>query len=224
MKKQISRFYGVAHIKGGSGKTATAIQMAVLLAESGREVLFVDGDTKGTHATKLLRRRNEDRTEEQPEISYTQLRSKKHLLDLVERAETEGFDLVIDTNPTVSDVFVGVLTLCQVAIHPIRLGHVELDSFSSLIDLLGMIAPIRKANNMPKLRSRTLVTDFRPSKQGRNIRDYLDGLEEMKYLGEIPHSERFGEALVGGFALWEVAKHHQHIVQIREVIGGCIER
>lgn len=222
--KKPSRIYCVAHLKGGSGKTATAINMAVMLGELGRKVIFVDADVKGAHGTRLLKRRAEQKRDEQPEILFTQLRSKKHLLEIIVQAEAGGFDVIIDTNPTVTDIFVSALTVAHVGIHPIRQGHTELDSLPNFIELLDLIRPVRRDAGLGKLKSRTLVTDYTPSKQGRLIRESLEAMNEMVYLGEIPHSEKFGEALLVGQAVWEITKHHRHSAQIREVILGCIER
>lgn len=222
--KKSSRIYCVAHLKGGSGKTSTAINMAIMLAEMGRKVIFVDADVKGAHGTRLLKRRSENKRPDQPEILFTQLRSKKHLLEIIESAEAEGTDVVVDTNPTVSEIFVSALTLAHVGIHPIRQGHTELDSLPNFMELLEMIRPIRRDAGLGKLKSRTLVTDYSPTKQGRLIRESLEAMDEMLYVGEIPHSEKFGEALLQGQAVWEVTKHHKHTGQIREVILACIER
>ena len=124
----------------------------------------------------------------------------------------------------VNDLFVGVLALAHIAIHPIRQGHIDLDSVPNLLKLLAMVQPIRKRNGIQPLKSRTLITDFSPTKQGKVMRDYMEGEQSMRYLGEIPHSEKFGEALVSGHAIWEYTKRHQHNAQIREVILGCIEK
>ena len=38
----------VGNTKGGTGKTTMAVQLAITLARSGRDVLLVDGDTQGS--------------------------------------------------------------------------------------------------------------------------------------------------------------------------------
>ena len=225
MAKRQPLIYAVAHLKGGSGKTSTAIHMAVLLSERGRKVLYLDADIKGSFSgAKFLQRREESRPDDQPEIKFAHLKRKDQLLGFIEECERTGTDLVIDTSPVVTDLFVGVLALAHIAVHPIRQGHIDLDSVPNLQKLLSMVQPIRQKNGIPPLKSRSLVTDFSPTKQGRAMRDYLEAGASMRYLGEIPHSEKFGEALVSGHAIWEYTKRHQHNAQIREVILGCIEK
>jgi len=225
MARKKSKVYAIAHLKGGTGKTSTAIHMAAFLVGMGRNVTFVDADVKGAQGSKYLRRR-EDWIKTHPEvlpIHFTQVSSSDHLRTMIEEARTSGADLVIDMNPYAGDVFAVALSLADVAIHPVRLGHTEMDAFPPLLDILNLVHTIRQKERAPKLISRTLVTDFRPTRQGRLIKDKLFFEEHMDYLGEIPHSEKFGDAILTGLAVWEFSPKHRHNNAVREVILGCIE-
>jgi len=225
MARRKSKIYAIAHLKGGTGKTCTSICMAALLLEQGRTVTFVDADVKGAQGSRYLRRRQEYiKTHPNiPNLPFTQVSSSEHLRRLVDEARAAGIDLVIDMNPSASEIFAVALSISDIAIHPIRLGHTEMDAFPPLVDILDMVQVIRAKEHAPKLVSRSLLTDYRPTKQGNLVKDRLFFDKVIDYKGEIPHSEKFGDAILQGLAVWEFSPKHRHNGMVREVILGCTE-
>jgi cellulose biosynthesis protein BcsQ len=185
----------------------------------------VDADVKGSQGSRYLRRR-EEFAKSHPDVAplpFIPISSTEHLRHLVEEARAAGDDLVIDMNPSASDIFAVALSICDIAIHPVRLGHTEMDAFPPLLDILDMVQAIRAKEHAPKLISRSLLTDYRPTKQGNLIKDKLFYSKTIDYKGEIPHSEKFGDAILQGLAVWELSPKHRHNGVVREVILGCIE-
>lgn len=217
----------VAHLKGGTGKTCTAISMAALLAAEGRDVLFLDSDVKGSQGSRLFRRREEYRKLHPelniPEIPFVQVQSREHLESTVLQCRANFEDVVIDTNPTSGEEFATALTISDVAIHPIRLGHTEMESFGPLEQILWVVNEQRRRLSVRLLVSRSLLTDFRTTKMGRIIKDALVYKKNVAYLGEILHSEKFGEAILNGLAIWEYSPSHNHSKFVKEIILGCVE-
>ena len=228
----MSRIYTVAHLKGGAGKTTTSILLAAHFADKGKRVVFIDADTKSGQGSKFVARRGATAVEfgiELPLIEVIPTRDRKHMAKTAMKLQEQGYEVIIDCNPLASDLFLGSLVACDVAIHPLRQGHTELDSFQTFIDVLHGVHEARAANGLNKLKSRTLLTDYRPTKLGRRLIDYMESLDNlenhpMRFMGVIPHSERFGEAIHKGCALWELAPHHAHVPQIQEVILACTQR
>jgi cellulose biosynthesis protein BcsQ len=222
----MSRIYTVAHLKGGAGKTTTSILMAAHFADKGKRVVFIDADTKSGQGSRFVARRETTAKEygiELPLIEVVPTRDRKHMAKTAMNLQEQGYEVIIDCNPLATDLFIGTLVVCDVAIHPLRQGHTELDSFQTFFDVLHGIHEARAANGLNKLKSRTLLTDYRPTKLGRRLVDYMESLD-MPFMGVIPHSERFGEAIHKGCALWELTPRHAHVPQIQEVILGCTQR
>ncbi|GAA3998893.1 hypothetical protein GCM10022631_07080 [Deinococcus rubellus] len=93
--------YVVGGIKGGSGKTTVATNLAVALALDGRDVLLVDADDQET-ATDFSAWRNE-RTEGQTGYTSVQLTGQAAREEL-KRLAAKFEDVVIDTGGAIRPV------------------------------------------------------------------------------------------------------------------------
>lgn len=223
-----STIWSVSHIKGGCGKTVTSIQMAALLASLGRKVVLGDFDRRGGAVTKFIGRRakamNEFGADVVPEIIDMEISSEEHLIEQIGRCRKLGWDMVLDTHPAQANSLAYALTYCDIAIVPVRQGHTEMESWGQVIDLLRLMEGVRRQYKMKPLIARSLITDFRPTRRGRMMKQQMFFSRELIYLGEVPHSEVFGDAILEGMTIWEYRNNHKHARIVREVISDAIQR
>ncbi len=86
---------GIVNAKGGVGKSAIAVHLAVWLAEAGHRVGFVDADPNESSSDWLAEAspKGEDGT---PKIKITRLLTKEEIVDLVPQLQTEADFVVVD--------------------------------------------------------------------------------------------------------------------------------
>jgi chromosome partitioning protein len=102
-------------IKGGSGKTTVAINLAVIRALDGYDVLLVDADDQET-ATDFTRQRNE-RTGDQAGYTSTQLHEDAVRTE-VRRFRDKYDDIVIDTGGRDTSSQRAALTIANILLVP----------------------------------------------------------------------------------------------------------
>ena len=106
----------VASLKGGVGKTTTAIYLAAVAAARHREVIVVDADPQGSAAIWLEQRPI-------PGVEVLEAPSER----LLDRSLGQDGEVVVivDTPPASERLASAALTRADVAIVPTRIGGVE---------------------------------------------------------------------------------------------------
>lgn len=125
--------YLVGSTKGGAGKTTTALNLAVALARSGREVMVVDGDRQGSALTAISGRLANEIT---PGIAVAQYVDGKALRGQVLQQRDKYDDIVIDAGGRDSSALRAALMLCDVLLVPFQPRSLDVWALSDMSALL----------------------------------------------------------------------------------------
>ncbi|MCS3831086.1 chromosome partitioning protein [Salinibacter ruber] len=161
-------------IKGGSGKTTLATNLAVMRARKGHEVLLVDADDQQSSAefTEL-------RSEEMDDPGYTCIRlDGKAVRDQVQRLQSKHDEVIIDTGGRDTTSQRAALTVADVLIVPF--GPRSLDIWT-LERVEALVADARAIN--PELRAYSFIN--RADHQGSyndETREVLTDSEQVEFI------------------------------------------
>ena len=115
--------------KGGSGKTTTAVHLAVQASKDNIKVALVDLDPQRSASTW-----HKNREKEEPKLVSI---LAAELEELIEAATREGVDLlIVDTPPHTSPSIAKVAHLSQFALIPCQPSPLDIAALPSTIDLI----------------------------------------------------------------------------------------
>ena len=193
----------VGGIKGGSGKTTVATNLAVIRSAEGKDVLLIDSDDQET-ATDFTVLRNE-RLEDG--AGYTSIK----LTGAAVRTETKKLsrnysDIIIDTGGRDTASQRAALSVADILLVPFVPRSFDV---WTLEKVAGLVAEMRTAN--PTLAAYTFINRADPRGQ-----DNDDAAEALKEVGELtfidaPLGARkaFGNAAADGLAVTELKPQDQ---------------
>jgi chromosome partitioning protein len=121
----------VSNLKGGVGKTTTAVYLAAVAAERGDDVLLVDADPHASSAIWL---------EERPIEGVTVVEAPSERT-LVRALRTEGALVVIDTPPGDERLVRAAIDAADSVVIPTRAGGVEFPRVATTLDMLPARTP-----------------------------------------------------------------------------------
>jgi chromosome partitioning protein len=185
-------------IKGGSGKTTAATNLAVIRASEGRDVLLVDADDQET-ATDFTNLRNEKAGQA---AKYTSIKlTGAAVRTEVQRLASKYQDIIIDTGGRDTTSQRAALTVADVLIVPFVPRSFDVWT----LEKVGALVTEMKAAN-PKLKAYTFLNRADPrgtdnDEAGEALRD-TDALQFL----DIPLGARkaFGNAAAQGMAVTEL--------------------
>ena len=119
----------VGNTKGGVGKSTLAVQLALLRARGGRDVLLVDADAQGTAATALGLR-------DKQSLSVAQLTDVKLLRSQVPLQAPKYQDVVIDAGGRDNAALRTALVLSDVVLVPFAPRSVDVWALSTMAELV----------------------------------------------------------------------------------------
>lgn len=189
--------YTVGGIKGGSGKTTIATNLAIILARVGRDVLLIDADDQES-ATDFTSWRNE-RLDGQSGYTSVQLTGPNV------RHETLGLskkydDIVIDTGGRDTTSQRAALTIANIALFPFVPRSLDVWTLEKLSRLLHEVSP---AN--PELKAFAFIN--RADHSGSDNEDAAVALKEAEHITflDTPLGNRkaFANAAAGGLSVIE---------------------
>ncbi len=164
--------YVVGGIKGGSGKSTVATNLAIALAREGRDVLLVDADDQET-ATDFSAWRNE-RLEGKTGYTAIQLTGKAARQEL-QRLVGKFADVVVDTGGRDTTSQRAALTLADVYLVPFNPRSFDV---WTLAKVAGLIEEIRTVN--PELKAYAFLNRADP--RGSDNDDAAEALKDTEAL------------------------------------------
>jgi chromosome partitioning protein len=121
----------VTNLKGGVGKTTTAVYLAAVAAESGHEVVLIDADRQASSAEWLEERALDD-------VEVVEAPSERTLVRAMGRHEGVG---IIDTPPGDERLVQAAIGAADAIVIPTRAGGVEYPRVAVTLGLIPKKTP-----------------------------------------------------------------------------------
>jgi len=188
----------IGGIKGGSGKTTVATNLAVMRAQAGRDVLLIDADDQET-ATDFTALRNE---RQENGAGYTSIK----LTGPAVRTETQRLkekyeDIIIDTGGRDTTSQRAALSVSDVLLVPFVPRSFDVWTIEKVAEL---VQEMRAAN--PNLKAYTFIN--RADARGSDNEDAAEVLQDTPALtllkAIIGQRKAFGNAAAEGLAVTEL--------------------
>lgn len=183
-------------IKGGSGKTTIATNLAIIRANDGKDVLLIDGDDQET-ATDFT----DIRESQQEGAGYTNIKLTGNALrEQTKKLKSKYDDIVIDVGGRDTSSQRAALTVADVLLVPFVPRSFDIWTIEAVSNLVG---EIREVN--PRLKAYTFINRADP--RGQDNEDASNALrksEHLKFLdAPIGNRKAFGNAASAGLAVVE---------------------
>ena len=185
-------------IKGGSGKTTIATNLAVIRAGAGKDVLFVDADEQES-ATIFTAIRKRDHIEK-PQYTSVILRESQ-LRSEIERMQTKYDDVIVDTGGRDTRAQRACLSLADILILPFNPRSLDIWTIENVEKLL---EDMRTVN--PELRAVSFLNRADPvGSDNQESRDILSEVDGIEFAGvTVVNRKSFGKAVALGLSVTEL--------------------
>ena len=208
-------------IKGGSGKTTIACNLAAMRAGAGKDVLLVDADEQesATIFTTIRKRDQRDR----PQYTSIILRESQ-LRDELQRMRTKYDDVIIDTGGRDTRSQRASLSLADVLLLPFNPRSLDIWTIENVEKLLEDIRTIN-----PELRAVSFLNRADPvGSDNQDSREILSEVAGIEFSGiTIVNRKAFGKAVALGLAVTEITtpdrKSISEIVELYKYIFSSIK-
>ncbi len=119
----------LCNLKGGAGKTTTAVNIAVYLAHKGLNVCVIDADVDQQSATIW----GTQRPENVPQVDVFPI-SKKGFIDKVRGYEKKYDVLIVDAPPRLAGITDTILEITDLLIFPVKPSPFDLWAFEDFLE------------------------------------------------------------------------------------------
>src|SRR5215471_11263732 len=206
-------------IKGGSGKTTIATNLAAMRAKAGKDVLLVDADEQES-ATIFTAIRKRDQSS-RPQYTSIILR-EGNLRSEIERMQSKYDDTIVDTGGRDTRAQRAGLSLADVLLLPFNPRSLDIWTLENVEKLLEDIRTIN-----PELRAVSFLNRADPvGSDNQDSRDILTEVSVIEFSGiSIVNRKAFGRAVSLGLAVGELSnpdrKATSEIVALYEYVFGA---
>jgi chromosome partitioning protein len=184
-------------IKGGSGKTTIATNLAIIRAGEGKDVLLVDGDDQET-ATDFL----DVREGQRGEAGYTGVKlTGNGLREQLKKLRNKYNDILVDVGGRDTAGQRAALTVADILLVPFVPRSFDIWTIDAVSNLVG---EIREVN--PRLRAYTFINKADPRGQDNDDAGAaLNKAEQLTFIDvTIGNRKAFGNAASAGLAVVEL--------------------
>ena len=202
----------VGNVKGGVGKSTLAINLAILRASAGRDVLLVDGDEQGTARTFT-----ELRAEMLGQVGYTTVALQGAALRTqVRQLASKYDDIVIDVGGRDTGSLRAALTITHTLLIPVQPRTFDIWAVDHLASL---VAEARELNDQ----LRTLIVINAADAQGKDNEDAAEALRAVEGMYMLPvtigRRKAFPNAAATGRAVTEQTPRDPKAVREMEALA-----
>jgi chromosome partitioning protein len=194
-------------IKGGSGKTTIATNLAVMRAGAGRDVLLVDADEQES-ATIFTAIRKREHTE-RPQYTSIILRDSQVRTEL-ERMRDKYNDIIVDTGGRDTRSQRASLSLADMLLLPFNPRSLDIWTLENVEKLLEDMRTIN-----PRLRAVSFLYRADPvGTDNQESRDILADVTGIEFAGvTIVNRKAFGKAVALGLSVMELRQSDRKAMQ-----------
>lgn len=161
--------FAVINQKGGSGKTTLAVHLACYLADQGRSVAFVDGDSQRS-ATKWL-----DRTA--PNVQLISADTPERLVETLQSLRDRVDFIVADGAPRLNDSTKVLMYMADRVLVPVCPSPIDLLATLETKQAIDLVQEARLADGLAPMWVRLILNRVRSvSEQGKIVSQVLRNL------------------------------------------------
>jgi chromosome partitioning protein len=215
----------VGHTKGGVGKTAIALQLALSRALDGRDVLLIDADRQGSAQEAITMRAEAGRT---PALACVHFEDGRALRAQMAALAARHDDTVVDVGGRDSMALRVALTRADVLLAPVVPRAVDVWALRDLAELIEQAQETRESEGLPPLRTYAALSMADPGSNQDNI-DTVAALAHYPQLTvlEAPVRRRkaIANAMAQGLSVRETqAGDPKAVAEITALCGQLFER
>jgi chromosome partitioning protein len=198
-------------IKGGSGKTTMATNLAAMRAGAGKDVLLVDADEQESATIFTAIRKRDQR--ERPQYTSIILRESQVRAE-IERMRAKYDDVIVDTGGRDTRAQRASLSLADVLLLPFNPRSLDIWTIENVEKLLEDMRTIN-----PELRPVSFLNRADPvGSDNEDSREILAAVAGIEFAGiTIVNRKAFGKAVALGLAVTELNKPDEKAA--REIVA-----